>query len=98
MVGDLADIDEATSANAPGDAELQPTPESELIRQADQRTVTAAIAALSLPTREVLVLRDINGCSYKEIAEVLNLPIGTVMSRLARGRQQLAAAVKRAEQ
>jgi RNA polymerase sigma-70 factor (ECF subfamily) len=46
----------------------------------------------------VLVLRDINGCSYKEIAEVLNLPIGTVMSRLARGRQQLAAAVKRAEQ
>ena len=98
MVGDLADIDEATSANAPGGAELQPTPESELMRQVDQRTVTAAIAALSLPTREVLVLRDINGCSYKEIAEVLNLPIGTVMSRLARGRQQLAAAVKRAEQ
>ena len=98
MVGDLADIDEVSATAQRGDADQQPTPESELIRRADQRTVTAAIAALSLPMREVLVLRDVNGFSYKEIAEVLNLPIGTVMSRLARGRQQLAALVRRAEQ
>jgi len=98
MVGDLADIDEASAANTSGGADPQPTPESELIRRADQQTVAAAIAALTLPMREVLVLRDVNGCSYKEIAEVLNLPIGTVMSRLARGRQHLAALVRRAEQ
>jgi len=97
MVGDLADIDEASAANTSGGADPQPTPESELIRRADQQTVAAAIAALTLPMREVLVLRDVNGCSYKEIAEVLNLPIGTVMSRLARGRQHLAALVRRAE-
>jgi RNA polymerase sigma-70 factor (ECF subfamily) len=98
MVGDLADIDEASAANTSGGADPQPTPESELIRRADQQMVAAAIAALTLPMREVLVLRDVNGCSYKEIAEVLNLPIGTVMSRLARGRQHLAALVRRAEQ
>ena len=98
MVGDLADIDEASAANTSGGADPQPTPESELIRRADQQMVAAAIAALTLPMREVLVLRDVNGCSYKEIAEVLNLPIGTVMSRLARGRQHLAALVRRAGQ
>ena len=97
MVGDLADIDDVSAAQ-PGDSDPQPNPESELIRRADERTVAAAIAALALPMREVLVLRDVNGFSYKEIAEVLNLPIGTVMSRLSRGRQQLATLVRRAEQ
>jgi RNA polymerase sigma-70 factor, ECF subfamily len=94
MVGDLADIDEVSAAAPSTVDELQPTPESELIRRADQQAVMAAIAALTLPMREVLVLRDVNGFSYKEIAEVLNLPIGTVMSRLARGRQQVATLVK----
>jgi RNA polymerase sigma-70 factor (ECF subfamily) len=98
MVGDLADIDEVSAGTASGSADPQPSPEAELIRRADQKVVSAAIAELALPVREVLVLRDVNGFSYKEIAEVLNLPIGTVMSRLARGRQQLAASVKRAAQ
>jgi len=40
--------------------------------------------------REVLVLREINELNYKDIADVLDLPVGTVMSRLSRGRQQLA--------
>jgi len=98
MVGDLADIDQVAAATQSGQTDLQSTPESELIRRADQQAVTAAVAALTLPTREVLVLRDVNGFSYKEIAEVLNLPIGTVMSRLARGRQQLAALVRKVDQ
>ena len=91
MVGDLADIDAATAAqpNNPG-AEPQASPEAEIIRRADVRRVEAAIAALPLPFRELVVLRDINDLSYKEIAQLLELPIGTVMSRLARGRQQLA--------
>ncbi len=94
MVGDLGDIDEVSATAPAGGTEPQPTPESELIRHADQQAVTAAISALTLPMREVLVLRDVNGFSYKEIAEVLNLPIGTVMSRLARGRQQLATQLR----
>jgi RNA polymerase sigma-70 factor (ECF subfamily) len=47
--------------------------------------------------REVVVLRDINDFSYKDIADMLDLPIGTVMSRLSRGRQQLAALLARAD-
>jgi RNA polymerase sigma-70 factor (ECF subfamily) len=89
MVGDLNDVDELSSAG-PAGAAPQPTPELDLIRRADERAIAKAIGGLSLPLREVLVLRDVNGFSYKEVAEVLSLPIGTVMSRLARGRQQLA--------
>ena len=94
MVGDLADVDEV-AATAPSVETSQLTPESELIRRADRQAVAGAIAALSLPMREVVVLRDINDFSYKEIADMLDLPIGTVMSRLSRGRQQLAALLAR---
>ncbi len=68
-------------------------PEVELIRKADKAAVSAAIAALPHAMREVVVLRDVNGLSYKEIAAMLAVPIGTVMSRLARARSQLAAAI-----
>ena len=94
MVGDLADVDDV-AAEATATDTSQPTPESELIRRADRQAVANAIAALSLPMREVVVLRDINDFSYKEIADMLDLPIGTVMSRLSRGRQQLAALLAR---
>lgn len=97
MVGDLADVDDAASEASATDTTLRSTPESELIRRADQQAVAEAIAALSLPMREVVVLRDINDFSYKEIADMLDLPIGTVMSRLSRGRQQLAALLVRAD-
>lgn len=96
MVGDLADVDDAANTGAAATESPQPTPESELIRRADQQAVARAIAGLTLPMREVVVLRDVNGMSYKEIAEVLTLPIGTVMSRLARGRQQLATLLSEA--
>ena len=96
MVGDLADVDEAAQADGQGGAAPQPTPEAELIRRADSKAVEVAIAGLPLPYREVIVLRDINGLSYKEIAQLLSLPIGTVMSRLARGRQHFAASIRRA--
>lgn len=95
MVGDLSDVDEVAAEAATAEPS-QPTPESELIRRADRQGVANAIAALSLPMREVVVLRDINDFSYKDIADMLDLPIGTVMSRLSRGRQQLAALLVRA--
>ena len=54
----------------------------------------AAVAALPLEFREVLVLRDVQGLEYREIAEVTGLPIGTVMSRLARTRRRLIDAIR----
>ncbi|MGU7770770.1 sigma-70 family RNA polymerase sigma factor [Burkholderia sp. MR1-5-21] len=67
------------------------SPEMLLMRDQDRQRVISALARLSVEHREVIVLREIEGLSYKEIASVVGVPIGTVMSRLGRGRQQLAA-------
>jgi RNA polymerase sigma factor (sigma-70 family) len=67
------------------------TPETALIAKADAGLLEAAIAALPAPFRETLVLRDVQGLAYREIAEVTQVPIGTVMSRLARARHRLIA-------
>jgi RNA polymerase sigma-70 factor (ECF subfamily) len=69
--------------------EGQPTPEAALIARADAALLQDAIAALPIAFRETLVLREINGLSYREIAKVTGSPIGTVMSRLARAREHL---------
>jgi RNA polymerase sigma-70 factor (ECF subfamily) len=68
------------------------TPESALIAKTERKRLEAAIAALPAPFRETLVLRDIQGLSYREIAEVTRVPVGTVMSRLARARGRLTGA------
>lgn len=65
------------------------TPEAALIAKADAEMLNRAIAALPIPYREVLVLREIDGLSYQEIAVIASMPIGTVMSRLARARRML---------
>ncbi len=54
----------------------------------------AAIAALPVAFREVLILRDVQGLEYREIAQVTSLPVGTVMSRLARARRRLIDAIR----
>lgn len=72
--------------------EPPPSPEAELVRQADGETIRRLVAELPQPFREVIVLRDINNLSYREIAEVASVPVGTVMSRLARARSMLRAA------
>lgn len=58
-------------------------------RAEDIATLNAALDALPIEFREVIVLREIEGCSYKEIAQIIGAPIGTVMSRLARARALL---------
>jgi RNA polymerase sigma factor (sigma-70 family) len=69
------------------------TPETELIAKADAKQLEFAIASLPPEFRETLILRDIHGLGYREIAEVTETPVGTVMSRLARARQRLIAAL-----
>jgi RNA polymerase sigma-70 factor, ECF subfamily len=70
------------------------TPESILIRKEDEATILSALAHLPLPYREVILLCEIEEMSYREIAEVLSVPIGTVMSRLSRARGLLSQAIR----
>ena len=69
-------------------------PETEIIAKADAARLEMAIAALPSPFRETLVLRDLQGLDYREISQVTETPIGTVMSRLARARQRLIETVR----
>jgi RNA polymerase sigma-70 factor (ECF subfamily) len=71
------------------------TPEVLLLRSAQQRILNEAVEALPVEFREVFVLREMEGLSYKEIADLARIPIGTVMSRLSRARRQLRAAIAR---
>lgn len=64
-------------------------PEALLLRQADREMIRQALTELPVEFREVIVLREFEQLSYKEIAAAAEIPVGTVMSRLARGRQQL---------
>jgi len=66
-------------------------PEMLLLQNVDAQIVREALQALPVEFREVVVLREMEGFSYKEIADVVDLPLGTVMSRLARGRKRLHA-------
>jgi len=66
-----------------------PGPELELLQSATRQDLLEALESLPVEFREALVLRELEGLSYKEIAEVSGLPIGTVMSRLARARRNL---------
>jgi RNA polymerase sigma factor (sigma-70 family) len=77
--------------------EPQSSPETAILRQRDSETVCALLAALPEPYREAIVLRDINDLSYREIAEVVGAPIGTVMSRLGRARGMLREAWLKSE-
>lgn len=79
-------IEMAGELPGPGDG-----PEAALIRAAGAAQVRAAIERLGREFREVILLREMEGLSYAEISSALEIPIGTVMSRLARARQQLRA-------
>ena len=67
-----------------------PTPEEEVFRKVDAARVRAALETIPEPFREVVVLRELEDLSYAEIAQVTGVPVGTVMSRLSRGRAILA--------
>jgi RNA polymerase sigma-70 factor (ECF subfamily) len=72
--------------------EEQQTPEAQMLRDRDAVTIRRLVDALAEPFRETFVLREINNLSYREIAETVGAPVGTVMSRLARARAMLRSA------
>jgi len=76
------------------------TPESEILARADRQLVQNALERLPVPFREIILLCDVEEMSYREIAETLTIPVGTVMSRLSRARtamrQLLASEVREA--
>jgi RNA polymerase sigma-70 factor (ECF subfamily) len=71
-------------------ADVSLDPEAQMIQQQTVEKVRRALETLPADFREVLVLRELEGLSYKEIAAVVGIPPGTVMSRLARARERLA--------
>ena len=84
------EFDDAQFEAALGEAERsQSDPAAQLQRQRTRVQVDAAIRALSPPLREVIVLREFEDLEYAEIAKIVAVPIGTVMSRLSRARDKL---------
>ncbi len=90
---DLGPADQALLEQSASGTDGDQTPESVLIAKEDAGRLAAAIDALPVPLKEVLVLREHHGMTYREIADISNIPLGTVMSRLARARQHLMLAV-----
>ena len=87
-IDDVADTAEQT----PLWSEAPDTPEMQLLRGAEAATIRRLVAGLTEPFRETFVLREIQNLSYREIADVAAVPVGTVMSRLARARAMLRSA------
>jgi len=83
----LEDLDEPADGAA--------SVEEDLVRRADGARLRRALDELPGEFREVIVLRELEELSYREIAEVAGVPVGTVMSRLARGRRRLQSALAR---
>jgi RNA polymerase sigma-70 factor, ECF subfamily len=92
LAGKLSDNVDETECATTGLWSEAPSPETETLQRLDGETVQRLIAQLPQAFREVIVLREINDLSYREIADVTGVPVGTVMSRLARGRALLRAA------
>jgi RNA polymerase sigma factor (sigma-70 family) len=91
------DLETVETEHGTSDENRDDTPEASLIAKVDAEQLRLAIANLPAPFRETLVLRDIEGLDYREIAEATEVPIGTVMSRLARARRRLIATLKKEE-
>jgi RNA polymerase sigma-70 factor (ECF subfamily) len=73
-------------------SEAPETPEVQILRQRDASAIQRLVSALAEPFKETFVLREIENLSYREIAQVAEVPVGTVMSRLARARAMLRSA------
>jgi len=84
-----ASLDQMKSLIGSEPMDGQPTADAGVLAQERADLVHAALAELSMEHRQILVLREIDGCRYDEIAEILDLPVGTVRSRLFRARLEM---------
>ncbi len=89
----LARVKEMTEFDEDVHGAATPTPEALAIACDDRERLARALESLPPRYREVIVLRELEGCSYKEIAAITSLPMGTVMSTLSRARAQLQSAL-----
>ena len=76
---------------APAEPATAETPESILLARVEQETIQTALKELPVNYREIILLCDLEEMSYQEISQALGIPIGTVMSRLSRGRKAMRA-------
>ena len=90
LVASESSLSEEYAAQVGRAPDPSPNPEEALLQKTDASRVRAAVEAIPEPFREAVVLRDLEELSYAEIAEVTGVPVGTVMSRLSRGRAMLA--------
>lgn len=90
VLADVAHRQENGLSSVPDPA---PQQDAAIIAEEERRRIRHAVAALPVPFREVLVLREYHDLSYREIADIVGAPVGTVMSRLARARERLCEAL-----
>ena len=88
------ELDDGTTARVPEAAIDRETPELNLMRMSDRAALEEAMQQLSPPLLEVILLCDVEEMKYREIAAVLEIPLGTVMSRIARARAALRASLE----
>ena len=84
-------LDEETAVEVP---DSKPSPNALAIQNSTKLRIREALEALPLEFKTVIILREFDGCSYKEISDIAGVPVGTVMSRLSRARRQLAVLLK----
>ena len=89
MLDEAMEVEKMSADIVP--ASLNSRPDSELLAKIERARVQAALKKLPPNLREVVVLREFEDLSYQEISEVVGVPVGTVMSRLSRAREQLKA-------
>lgn len=95
LAGELADPESTTFPRVAEALPARAHPDEQFFQTVLHGDVDRALKALPLPFREAVILADLEGLAYKEIAQVVGCPIGTVMSRLSRGRELLRQALGR---
>jgi len=95
LAGESVDLESTTFSGVAETLPARGHPDEEFFQTVLHGDVDRALKALPLPFREVVILADLEGLAYKEIAQVVGCPIGTVMSRLSRGRGLLRQALGR---